>query len=82
MPVVTHMPPQTREGICPVEEQLFGMYTTHMHCIAFKLSVGKNEEERKYEERRLTKLKFSCLVFSNLIKVSRTNRVDVALEKM
>ena len=39
------------------------------------------EEERKKEnERRWTKLKFSSLVFSNLLKVSGTFGVDIALE--
>ena len=31
------------------------------------------EEERR-KERKRTKLKFPCLIFSNLIKVSGTNR--------
>ena len=37
--------------------------------------------EKKEEEQRWTKSKLSCLLFFNLIKVSATNRVDLALEK-
>ena len=39
----------------------------------------KKKKERK-KERRLTKSKFSSLVFSTLLKVSGTFRVDLAIE--
>ena len=38
------------------------------------------EEEEQEEGKRWTKFKFSCLVFSNLIKFSRLIEVDLALE--
>ena len=41
--------------------------------------VRKEEQERK-KERRLTKLTFSHLVFSTLLKVSETYIVDLAIE--
>ena len=40
----------------------------------------RDEKERK-KARRCTKLTFSGLVFSTSIKVSRTIRVDLALEQ-
>ena len=36
---------------------------------------------RKKKERRPTKSKFLCLVISTLLKVSGTNRIDLALEQ-
>ena len=49
-------------------------YIIRMHSIVFLLCLMKQKE------RRWTKLKFSCLVFSALLKVSGTYRVDLALE--
>ena len=40
----------------------------------------KKKKKKKEEEERRTKLKFSSLVFSNLLKVSGTFGVDIALE--
>ena len=40
----------------------------------------EEKEEEKEEERRRTKSKFSSLVFSTLLKISGTFRVDIALE--
>ena len=45
---------------------------------------GKKKKKKKEEEegrrKMINKLKCSSLVFSTLLKVSRTNRVDLALE--
>ena len=39
-----------------------------------------DEERKKKERKKMNKLKFSCLSFVNLIKVSETYTVDLALE--
>ena len=46
------------------------------HAVLFELCVTNKKKERK----KMNNLKFSCSVFSNMIKFSGTNRVDVALE--
>ena len=45
--------------------------------ILFKLCLAKKKEEE--EERRGPKTKFLCFIFSTLLGVSRTNRVNLAL---
>ena len=86
-PVVARTPPQTRKGRCSVAEQSFGMCNICIHRIVFELCVTEEEEqeqeqekEQEQEERRRTKLTFSRLVFSALLKVSGTYRVDLAIE--
>ena len=46
-------------------------------CILFELCLWKKKGD---EEKRSTKLKFSTLVFSNLLKVSETFGADITLE--
>ena len=65
-PVVVCTYPQTRNGISPITEQSFGMYSIHMHGIA-SIRVVCDEQEKKKEYRpqsRWTKMKFSHLLFS------------------
>ena len=79
-------PPQTREGRHPVEKQSFGRYNVHIHLVAFELHVcelinkieGIKLKLNKIEKR--TKLKFYRLLFPTVIKVSRTYKVDFAIE--
>ena len=40
----------------------------------------EKKKERKKKERRLTKVKFSCLVFLTLLKDSGIYRVDLAIK--
>ena len=54
--------------------------TVYFLSYAWRRRKKKQKEERKKEERRLTKSKFWSLVFSTLLKVSSTFRVDLALE--
>ena len=60
------------------------MYNIRTRRIVFELCLSEKKKERrrkkKEEERRRTKLTFSRLVFSGLLKVSRTYRVDLAIE--
>ena len=59
----------------PLEEQSFGTYTIRIHRIVSSYACQKRKKEKKKErkkEKRTTKLKFSCLIFSTLRKVSRT----------
>ena len=51
---------------------MHGLYT-------FKVMTAEKEKKGK-EERRWTKSKISSLVFSTLLKVSRSFEVDIALE--
>ena len=53
----------------------FGMYNIRIHHIVFELWV--TEEERK----KMNKIDFLRLVFSALLKVSETYRVDLAIEQ-
>ena len=71
-----------RKGGCQEAEQSFGMFTIHIHAIVFELIFWrkKKEERKKEEERRRTKSKFSCVIFLNAIKVSRTFIVELAIE--
>ena len=54
------------------------MFTIRIHAIVFELS--SLTKERKKKERRRTKPKFSCIVFSNTIKVSAAFTVHLAIE--
>ena len=54
------------------------MFNIRIHSIVFQLCLMKQKER----ERRWTKLKFLCLVFSTLLNDSRTFRVDLALEQL
>ena len=76
-PVVAHTQPQTRKGRSLVAEQSFGTYNTciHTHTLQF-LSLCQSNKER-----RGTKQKLLCSVFSTFIKVSRTCTVDLAIEQ-
>ena len=40
----------------------------------------KNKKKKKEEERRLTKSTFLHLIFSILLKISGTNKLDLTLE--
>ena len=66
------------------------MHNIHTHCVVFELCIIEKKEERrkqgkkvrskqrkKGKERRRTNSKLSCLVFSNLLKVSGTYRVNL-----
>ena len=61
----------------PLAEQLFGMYVIHIHCIVFVLYITEKKNQKKEEG---TNLEFSGLVNLTLKKVSRTYRVDLAIE--
>ena len=56
-----------------VQERSIGVHNILTHCTVFQLC---DEEERKMINKNL----ISCLVFSNLITVRETNRVDLVLE--
>ena len=55
------------------------MYSIHIHRIVFELCV--TEERKNEDERNWTKWTFSRLVFSALLNVSGTYRVDLAIEE-
>ena len=55
-------------------EQSFGMFNICKEHILFELFSWKKKKEDEQ------KLKFSGLVFSTMLNVSRTFRVDLALE--
>ena len=58
----------------PLAEQSFGMCNISTHHIAFELCVMEKKED-------MDKIEFFMLVYLNLIKVIRTNRVDLAIEQ-
>ena len=70
------MPPQTRRAAYPVVEQSFGMYNIRIHCIVSSYTLTRKKEEGS----RLTKLKFSHLLFSTLTMVNGTYKVGLAIE--
>ena len=57
------------------------MFNIRIHCILFTLCLQKKEEEE--EERKMNKPKFSCWVFSTLLKVSGTfkSRFSIRIAK-
>ena len=59
------------------------MYNIRTHRILFELCLSekKKEERKKKEEgKKMNKIDFLRLVFSALLKVSETYRVDLAIE--
>ena len=42
-PVLPRILPQTRKGSCPVEEQSFGMYNSHMHQIVSNYALTRKK---------------------------------------
>ena len=57
------------------------MSNISIHYIAFELCLTEKEEaEEQKEERKMTKWKFSRLVFSTLRKVKRTYSVVLAIK--
>ena len=68
------MPSQTRKGRLPVAEQSFGIYNVCVHTIIFELNLS--ERERK----NVNKIETLHMIFLNLLKVSGTYTVDLAIE--
>ena len=68
-----------RVGIMYIKYQPFGtfyIFTNRIHVVLELFLM----EKKKIVERRGTKSKFSCLVFSTLLKVSRVFRVDLFMQ--
>ena len=75
-PVVSHRQLK-KVGMISIS-RVIAWYAQYLHTPYSSRVVHDRKEERQKKEKgrkRLTKSKFLCLVFSNLMKVSITNRV-------
>ena len=73
-PVVAHVKLTTSQNKLHHQSNRLGEYVQYSHT-QYSFLVMPDEKEKTKKERR-TKLKFSCLVFLTLLKVSITFSVD------